>query len=282
MASGGTLGSLLGPALTVALLQVPTVAAHNNALLLLSAGGFVAVALLAAVLESAGQPPARRSRSSSLSLSSLSSFSPAAAATVLRDWLARLVGSRFLVAMSFFMLALTACMTTSGLLVRATVRALTDEQQSSATMTLYANVDLGANLLALLMQVTLTDRLLECGGIRVAGIGALFSLFAFFAVCLSSMLFDHTLFFAVAAHALRRALNFAIIRPCRELAFSRRPDERKSHKSVLDVVVYRGGDLLSSAVVMWFDGSPSTLAVAIGAPASLLWLFACEKLAEVS
>ena len=43
-------------------------------------------------------------------------------------------------------------------------------KESSSTMSLYAHVDLFANLFALFLQLFVTDKLLSSGGVRVCGI----------------------------------------------------------------------------------------------------------------
>jgi ATP:ADP antiporter, AAA family len=107
----------------------------------------------------------------------------------------------------------------------------------------FATVDLGVNILTLVVQLFLTGRILKRFGVGTAlSMLPLFSVLGFGAVALLP-----TLSSVVAFQLIRRAGNFAIARPTREVLFTvlRREDRYKA-KSFIDTVVYRLGDQLGA------------------------------------
>jgi len=102
------------------------------------------------------------------------------------------------------------------------------------------------------------------------GILPLLSALGFFALALAP-----TIAVLVALQVLRRAANFALARPTRELLFTVLPrvDKYKA-KSFIDTVVYRAGDQVGSW--SWLLISAMGLGVAgvalVAVPLSALWL----------
>ena len=140
-----------------------------------------------------------------------------------------------------------------------------------AQIAFFAKVDLMVDVLTLVSQVFLTGRvLLACGvAVTLALLPAL-SIIGFGALALFP-----TIGAVVAFQVLRRAGNFAITRPTREVLFTvvSREDRFKA-KSFIDTFVYRLGDQVgawSSALLTVLGGGTSVAAI-VAIPLSCLWL----------
>lgn len=135
----------------------------------------------------------------------------------------------------------------------------------------FAQVDLLVNLLTLGVQLFLTARILRRFGVALTlGVLPLFSLLGFAALAAAPVIAV-----LVAFQVLRRAANFALARPTRELLYTVLPREDKyKAKSFIDTVVYRAGDQVGS----WSYVTLSALGLGIAGislvalPLSALWL----------
>jgi len=108
---------------------------------------------------------------------------------------------------------------------------------------LFAAMDFSVNLLTLLAQVFLTNRIVMRFGLGWALAAVPLLLVAGFLVLgvLSS------LWVVVAVQVLRRAGNYAVMRPGREMLYVVLSKEEKyKAKNVIDTVIYRGGDAVSA------------------------------------
>jgi AAA family ATP:ADP antiporter len=141
-------------------------------------------------------------------------------------------------------------------------------QDRGAQTAFFATVDLTVNILTLLVQLFLTGRIL-----RVLGVGlALALLPALSVVGFGTLALLPTLTSVVAFQVLRRASNFAIARPSREVLFTVVPrEDRYKAKSFIDTVVYRAGDQVGAWMSPLLAGWGASTAV-IAIPISLLWL----------
>lgn len=153
-----------------------------------------------------------------------------------------------------------------------------DAFDDPATRTaVFAAMDLAVNALTLLTQFFATGRLVRWLGLGrtlalmplLLGLG--FALLGAFPV----------LPVLVSVQVLRRAGNYAIMRPAREMLYVvlTRAEKYKA-KNVIDTLVYRGGDALSSWVYAGMRGlglSLSTIAWA-AVPLSLLWAWVAWRL----
>jgi AAA family ATP:ADP antiporter len=135
----------------------------------------------------------------------------------------------------------------------------------------FAQVDLAVNIATLAIQVFLTAHLLKRLGVALTlGILPLVSLLGFAALAAAPLIVV-----LVAFQVLRRAANFALARPARELLYTvvSREDKYKA-KTFIDTVVYRAGDQVGS----WSYLLLSTLGLGIAGvsmvavPLAALWI----------
>jgi ATP:ADP antiporter, AAA family len=116
-------------------------------------------------------------------------------------------------------------------------------QSRAAQTALFATVDLGVNVLSLIAQLFLTGRILKRFGVATTlSLLPVFSILGFGAIA-----FLPTLSSVVGFQLFRRAGNFAIARPTREVLFTVLPrEDRYKAKSFIDTVVYRLGDQIGA------------------------------------
>ncbi|WP_405030556.1 NTP/NDP exchange transporter [Methylobacterium sp. WCS2018Hpa-22] len=135
----------------------------------------------------------------------------------------------------------------------------------------FASVDLLVNLLTLGVQFFLTGRI-----VRRIGVGPALALLPAASILgFAALALSPTITAIVAFQVFRRAGNFAIARPIREVLFTVVPrEDRYKAKNFIDTVVYRTGDQIGA----WsFQGIGAlglgSTAVAIAAvPLSVAWL----------
>jgi AAA family ATP:ADP antiporter len=139
---------------------------------------------------------------------------------------------------------------------------------------IFSVIDLIVNLLTLGVQIGLTGRLMRRFGVAplLAFLPALTAIgFAVLAVAPSVAA-------VIAFQALRRAGNFAISRPARELLFTVvTPEQKYKAKNAIDTLVYRGGDAVSGWLYALLQGlgmGLSGIAAATVPVAALWWLLA--------
>lgn len=135
----------------------------------------------------------------------------------------------------------------------------------------FASIDLAVNALTIGAQLLLTHRLVERWGVGAALAVVPAMLMAGFAGLAVAPVLPALL----AVQILRRAGNYAITRPAREMLFTVLGREEKyKSKNVIDTVVYRGGD----AVAGWIFAGLMALGVGlagialVAVPVAGLWL----------
>lgn len=135
----------------------------------------------------------------------------------------------------------------------------------------FASVDLAVNVLTLGIQLFLTGRIVNRIGVALTlAILPAFSILGFAALALWP-----TIGVIVAFQVLRRAGNFAIARPVREVLFTVVPrEDRYKAKSFIDTVVYRLGDQVGAWSFTGIQGIGLGSASVAGAaiPLSMAWL----------
>jgi len=143
----------------------------------------------------------------------------------------------------------------------------------SARTAFFAQIDLLVNILTVLVQAFLTGRLLKWFGVGVT----LAILPALSIVGFTTMGLVPTLAVLVVFLTLRRAGNFAIARPARETLFTvvSREDKYKA-KNFIDTVVYRAGDQIGAwtSKALTSSGLALTGVSWVALPIAAGWLFA--------
>ncbi|WP_283442140.1 NTP/NDP exchange transporter [Noviherbaspirillum suwonense] len=246
IAAGGTAGALAGPALAALLAQ--------------SAGVAWLAVLAALLLELALQCCRRLQREAPGQTSALKRDQAlggsvlAGVRLIMRDrYLLGIVG--YLLLHSF---ASTFLYMEQGRIVAASLAG------TAARTQLFATADLAVSCLSLLLQVAVTGQVLRRFGV-VAGLVLLplAGMAAFVAIALWP-----TLVVLVAAQGIRRAVDYALSRPAREVLFTVVSREAKyKAKSVIETVVYRGGDAASG----WLAALAASAGIGFGGMA-MLWL----------
>jgi AAA family ATP:ADP antiporter len=254
IAAGGTAGAITGPSLT-ALLVVPFGPVN---LLLLSA------LLLSGALLCIGQLGRWSAQRSSVPM-------PAAQEPLGGSILAGLtliVRSPYLLGVALFMLLFT---TLSTFIYFEQAHIIAQSFASPAGRTrFFALLDLAVNTLTVVTQVLITSRLLTRLG--VAGSLALMPLLSALGFALLAL--TPVLAALAGFQVLRRAGEYAITRPARELLYTVVDRETKyKAKNALDTVVYRGGDALAG----WMFAGLKSLGLGLAAvawiavPLALAW-----------
>ena len=267
IATGGTSGAIAGPALTALLVQQ----LGTSHMLLISAAllGMSLVCILrllawqeaTAPEEGAGRHPVQ-DKEEALGGGILNGF--------------------FLLLRSPYLLGICALIvlyaSLSTFLYLQQAQIVRDAFDDSETRTaVFAGIDFAVNLLTLVIQVFFTGRLVKWLGLgmTLALIPLLLSI-GFLILGLQPLLPV-----LIVVQVLRRAGNYAIMRPAREMLYvvvSR--EEKYKAKNFIDTVVYRGGDALSSWVYAGMRGFGLTLSVIawIAVPLSLAWAWIAFRL----
>lgn len=218
IAVGGTLGAVAGAGTTAGL-----VAAVGRGPLLLAAALLLELAARAAVAVDLAPAPTRRS--------------DAAIGGSVWEGVSDVIRSPYLIGICGYMLLYTITATFLYFLQAEVVSARLAEGAPRAAF--FARIDLAVNLLTAVTQIFLTGRLMRRLGVAIA--------LAFLpTVCLLGfgwLAVAPSLVAIAVFQILRRAGNYAISRPAREVLYtvvSR--DERFKAKQLIDTFVYRAGD----------------------------------------
>jgi AAA family ATP:ADP antiporter len=135
----------------------------------------------------------------------------------------------------------------------------------------FATVDLLVNTLTLVVQLFFTGRILMLLGVALA----LGFLPALTMIGFGALAFAPTITAIAVFQVVRRAGDYAIARPTRELLFTVVPrEDRYKAKSFIDTFVYRLGDQVgawSVAGLRWLGAGAAELAL-VAIPIALLWL----------
>jgi AAA family ATP:ADP antiporter len=244
LAAGGSLGAMLGPVIVL------TLSGLGAANLVLVAAGLLAGAALAARRLAAGAlAAAGDSAGAPVGGSALGGFVNA----VRSPYLGGIVVMTFLFTV------------TSTFLYVLQQHFISGWGTAELRTRFFAGQDLTVNVVATLIQAGLTGRLVARLGVggALAFTPALTAL-GFVVVALAPGLWPVAIFFAA-----RRILHFAVDRPAKEMLFTAvAREDRYKAKSLIDTVVYRGGDQVGSLVYPILGA----LAAPVGVPLALGWL----------
>jgi AAA family ATP:ADP antiporter len=265
IAAGGTTGALVGPALAAGLARP-----LGPASLLLLSAGFMGIAVLCVHRLNAWKAEQRSAASAEERAAEgrpLGGSVIAAIPLVLR--------SPYLLGIALFILLFT---TASTVLYFQQAQIVRDAFASSAERTtVFGAIDFAVNALTLTTQVFLTGRLIRALGIAwtLALVPVLLGL-GFLALG-----FAPVLAVIVAVQILRRAGDYAVTRPAREMLYVVLGREEKyKAKNFVDTVVYRGGDAVSA----WAYAGLRAMGLSLGAiafvavPVAGLWALLAYRL----
>jgi len=259
LSAGGSCGALAGPTLT-ALLAAP----FGTANLLLMSCGFLGLALVciralirrggAGASAGAAQTPAEVDDS---------------IGGTTWSGIAEIPRSPYLLGIVAYVLLYTVLLGFAYFELARIVSAIYDD--SAQRTVLFAQMDLAVNVLTLLGQLLVVAKLVEKLGVGAAlALLPALGLAGFVAIGLAPVLAV-----LIAFQILRRAADYAIARPAREMLFTvlRREVKYKS-KNFIDTVVFRSGDAASGWVYAALKSLGLGLAglAAAAIPGAILWL----------
>jgi AAA family ATP:ADP antiporter len=257
ISAGGSCGALAGPALTASL-----AAALGTAKLLLVSCGFLGLALVCiySLLRRAGTPAPGGGSAPGEMGDQIGGTTWSGVIEILR--------SPYLLGIVAYVLLYTVLY---GFVYLELAQLIASTYPDSAERTaLFARVDLAVNVLTLLGQVFVVAKFVEKLGVGVAlALLPALGLLGFAAIGLAPVLAV-----LIGIQILRRAADYAIARPAREMLFTvlRREAKYKS-KNFIDTVVFRGGDAASGWVYAALKGLGLGLAglAAAAIPGAILW-----------
>jgi AAA family ATP:ADP antiporter len=253
IAAGGSVGALVGPGVT-AVLAVPL--------------GPVNLLLVSACLLEAALFCARRLIAGAGKTATTAGESEAIGGSIVGGFIETL-RSPYLIGICVYIFLYTATSTFLYLLQAGIVAgAIADAAERTR---LFATIDLVVGALTLVIQVFGTGRLTVRFGVGVALALSPAVTMAGFAL----LAMWPTVGLLIAVQGMRRAANFAVSRPAREVLYtvvSR--DWKYKAKNFIDTAVYRGGDALSGWTFAGLAGLGLGLSgiAAVGLPLALLWL----------
>lgn len=254
IAAGGTLGALTGPALTALLVQ--SVGARN--LLLLSAL-FLSLAIVC-IARLSRWSNSRTTVSEPQDNEKIGGSVWSGVTLVLR--------SPYLLGICILMLLFTTLATFLYFMQAQIIRdAFEDSAQRTAV---FASIDFAVNALTLITQLFLTSRLIKWFGLAVV----LAVIPLLLAIGFSILGLAPVLAVLLTVQVIRRAGNYAVMRPAREMLYVVLSREKKyKAKNFIDTFVYRSGDAISAWVYAGMRslglGLSSIAFVAV--PLALLW-----------
>lgn len=253
IAAGGSAGALLGPSLTAALAVPlgPTNLLPVSALFL--SGAVFCIHRLRAATGSREVP----------------SESQAAIGGGVLAGVTEVARSPYLIGICVYMVLYT---TTSTFLYFEQAHIVAGAFEDGGERTrVFALIDLAVGLLTLTTQCLLTGRMM----VRF-GVGAILALVpALTVVGFLALAVAPGVALIVAFQALRRAANFALSRPAREVLYTVvTPEQKYKSKNFIDTVVYRGGDAASGWAFAGLAGLGLELAAIalVAVPVAALWI----------
>jgi len=271
IAAGGTAGALTGPALTT-LLAIPL--GPTN--LLLVSAGFLGWAVLsiqrlirwnATMLQQQKNQPAKETENT---------MNQPLGGGVLAG-IRLVVQSPYLLGVAVLMVLFT---TLSTFLYFQQAQIVRDSFATSAERTtVFAAIDLAVNGLTIVIQIFLTSRLIKLVGLAwTLALVPIILCAGFIALA-----FAPVLVVLVVVQVIRRAGNYAIMRPAREMLYVVLDRESKyKAKNFNDTVVYRGGD----AVAGWIYAGLRSLGLSlshmalIAVPLAAIWAVVAYRLGK--
>jgi AAA family ATP:ADP antiporter len=258
IAGGGSLGAIAGPLVAAVFVKGLGV---SGVLLLAAAGLVVVIVLVSRVISEKRrlQDANEESQSSSMDRKLRGSF---------LDGFRVLLSSSYQINQALFILFMT-WISTIGYFLQTDLIAKAFTDIASRTQAL-ADIDLAVNICSAVVAIFGLSRVIA----RVGVTGSLVLNPILMAISFVLMAFSPTLLMLQAMQALRRVTQYAVARPSREICFTVVDQEtRYKTKNIIDVVVYRLGDLSSA----WMQAGMRALGLGlnttlgVGVVASGVW-----------
>jgi AAA family ATP:ADP antiporter len=144
----------------------------------------------------------------------------------------------------------------------------------------FALVDAATSVISVTAQLFITARLLRwLGAARTLAIMPILTAIGFLLLSVAP-----GVVLLGVVQAIRRGGEYGLMKPARDLLFTRVDEESKyKAKNFIDTVVYRGGDLVSGWVYKGLNGGlrlPMEVIAAIAVPLSLLWAWLAHRLGK--
>lgn len=261
IAIGGTVGALVGSALTQ---QLAGVLGRINLLL-------VSVVLLEIAVQVFYRLDSGFRADSTDSPATVATTRGTALTTDPSDWLSGIrdtLRSPYLLAIAGYLFCYSL---TSTFLYFEQATIISNEVSGRVQRTeIFATIDVWVNALTLLAQLFLSGRIISRFGVKWVLVAMpLLTLAGFWVLSLYPVLAVLMVF-----QIIRRASNYALFRPARETLFTVLAAEQKyKAKSFLDTFVYRGGDALGAMIFKVLQSFALGVAsiAALVAPVALLW-----------
>jgi len=150
---------------------------------------------------------------------------------------------------------------------------------SDARTSVFATIDLSVNILTLVFQLLIMGRLVPLIGLA-STLAIIPVLLALGFLILS---FSPVVMVLIVVQVIRRAGNYAIMRPAREMLYVVVDRESKyKAKNFIDTAVYRGGDAVSSWVYAGMKAMGLSVAniALIAVPLSLIWAWVAFRMGK--
>jgi len=265
ISAGGSLGAIIGPVVTSLFVKSMGV---KNMLLLSAAGLVIVIAFVGSLIRE------KRRLQDSHAETQKSTFDHRLHGTML-DGFKALLTSSYQLNQAVFIVLMT-WIATIGYFIQTDMIARAFGDLASRTQAL-ANIDLVVNVVSAAVALFGLSRFISRFGVT----GSLVLNPILMAISFILMALSPTLLMLQATQALRRVTQYAIARPSREISFTVVDQEnRYKTKNLIDVVMYRFGDLSSA----WVQAGVRWLGFGVGASLSLgvlvsgLWGISAWKL----
>jgi AAA family ATP:ADP antiporter len=274
IAAGGTAGALTGPVLTATLINP-----LGPANMLLISVGFLAVAVwcIHRIVAWKKSIHINSSKDAQLRLEKTDSGKDQAIGGSIFAGIRLVFSSSYLTGICFLILLYT---TLATFLYFQQAQIVHDSFSDSASRTaLFAAMDFSVNFLTIVAQLLLTSRIVRNWGLSWAL--ALIPILLGLGFLLLGMM--PALSILIAVQVLRRAGNYAVMRPAREMLYVVLGKEEKyKAKNFIDTVVYRGGDAVSAWAYAGLKAGGMSLAgiALVAVPLAGIWAWISFKLGK--
>lgn len=271
IAAGGTVGAISGPALTT-FLAVPV----GKINLLLVSAGFLLIAVLCMkrIIYWSGFITGTGSAQDT-NEHQLDKEQPIGGSIIAGIKL--VLASPYLLGICLLMLLFT---TLSTFLYFQQAQIISENfTDSDARTSVFATIDLSVNILTLVFQLLIMGRLVPLIGLA----STLVIIPLLLAMGFLILSFSPVVMVLIVVQVVRRAGNYAIMRPAREMLYVVVDRESKyKAKNFIDTAVYRGGDAMSSWVYAGMKSMGLSIAniALIAVPLSLVWAWVAYRMGK--